>query len=146
MTRLTSSLFCYLLASTHYCVNTTCAPVNHLPDTSGRLSSHSVHNLIYADFHPDLRTVNLAADLISQPSRNFNFRHCTEKEYHRWYTKIYLFVCQHRFSTATNTLKDLLAIYCDQYCGHIYLSHLMRCGPTALKMAEHYRTLCSYFR
>lgn len=148
MNQLTSShhLVCYLLIFTHFCKHTTCAPVSHLTDTSKSSSSltKSAHNLVYANFHPDLQSVNLATDLIIRAPRTFNsyFRDCTEKEYYHWYTQTYPIICQHRFSTA-NTLKDLMAIYCDEHCGDIYLSYMKRCGPTAMKMANHYRKLCS---
>ena len=148
MTRLTSSqvVFCSLLVFIHLYTHTTCAPVGHLTHTSSSSSAtNSAHSLMYANFHPDLRIVNLASDLIGQVPRKFYFSDCTEKEYHNWYTRKYPIVCQLRFSTA-NTLKDLVAIYCDQQCGDTYLSYMKKCGPTALKMANHYKKLCLQFK
>ena len=154
MNQLTSShhLVRYLLILnfTHFCKYITCASVSsQLTDTSKSSSSlsNSAHNLVYTNFHPDLRSVNLAAGLITRRvPRTFNsyFSDCTEKEYHHWYTQKYPTVCQLRFSTAT-TLKDLMAIYCDKYCGDNYLSYMKKCGPTAMKMANHYRKQCSKF-
>ena len=140
MTRLTSThlqVFC-LLALIHLCRHITCVPVNRLTD----ISRSSNHNLVYADFHPDLRIVNLAADLTTKVPANFYFRDCTEKKYYQWYSREYPLVCQLQFSTAT-TLKDLVAIYCDKHCGDTYLSYVIKCGPTAVKLVNHYRRLCS---
>ena len=152
MSQLTSShhLVRCLLIFTYFYKFTTCAPVrSQLTDTSKSSSSlsNSAHNLVYTNFHPDLRSVNLAADLITRAPRTFNpyFSDCTEKEYLHWYTQRYPTVCQLRFSTSA-TLKDLMAIYCDKYCGDIYLSYIKKCGPTAMKMANHYRKQCSKFR
>ena len=148
MARLTCSylLFCCVLVFIPFYMHTTCAPLSHLIDTSRSSSSvtNSAHNLVHANFHPDLRIINLAADLIAQVPRKFYFRDCTEREYHIWYTKKYPVICQLWFSTA-NTLKDLVSIYCDQMCGNAYLSYMKKCGPNALKMANHYRKLCSQF-
>ena len=148
MSQLTSShhLVRCLLIFTHFSKYTICASVSHLTDTSKSSSSstNSAHNLVYTNFHPDLRSVNLAADLITRAPRTFNsyFSDCTEKEYHHWYTQRYPTVCQLHFSTAT-MLKDLMAIYCDKYCGDIYLSYIKKCGPTAMKMVNHYKKQCS---
>ena len=83
-------------------MHTSCAPVGHLTDTSRSSSTvtNSAHNLVYANFHPDLRIVNLASDLIAKVPRKFYFRDCTEKEYNDWYTRKYPIVCQLQFSTA----------------------------------------------
>ncbi len=148
MNQLTSPhhLACCLLILIHFSKHTTCAPVSHLTDDhTSKSSSNSAHNLAYANFHPDLRIVNLAADLITRATRKFYFSGRTKKEYNTWYTQKYPMVCQVRFSTV-NTLKDLMAIYCDHHCGDIYLSYMRKCGPTALQIANHFRNLCSQLK
>jgi hypothetical protein len=136
------NIVCCLLIFIHFRKHTTSAPVRPMIDDTSKSSSNSAHNLVYANFHPDLRNVNLAADLMTRAPRNYYFRGCPEKEYNQWYTQKYPVVCQIRFSTA-NTLKDLMAIYCDHHCGDIYLSYMRKC---AMQTANHYRKLCSEFK
>ena len=139
-------LICGLLTSIHFCKHTiTCAPVAQQIDTSRSsiIITTSAHNdkLAYANFHADLRMINLATDLTTKVPRKYYFQDCTEKQYLDWYLTKYPIDCQFRFSNAT-TLKDLLMIYCDPVCGDTYLSYMKKCGKIAMEMAEYYRKLC----
>ena len=137
--------FCFVVFSfTSHII--TCAPVNTQHDDDVMLkniltkSAQSDH-LAYADFHADLRIVNLAADLITRVPRKFYLKDCTEKQYLEWYLNEYPTDCQFRFSNATS-LKDLIKVYCDSWCGSTYLSYIEKCGQTAIEMADYYRNLC----
>ena len=136
--------FSCLVAFFHFCKHTTCAPLAKLTESSSITTKLAFNdNLIYANFHPDLRIINLATDLMTKLSRNFYFEYwkCTEKQYLDMHLNKYPLDCQLKFNNAT-TLKDLVVIYCDPLCG-TYLNYIMKnCGQTALEMSRYYRELC----
>lgn len=141
-------LFLSVLTIIHFSKHAvSCAPAvipQSAPSSSLSVSATTFANndhLAFAEFYADLRVISLAAELITKIPRKFYFTDCTEKDHLKWYLNEYPMDCQVRFSKA-NTLKDLVAIYCNPLCGNMYLNYMKKCGQTALEMANYYRNLC----